>query len=61
MSTIDRRHFLHAGALAAAGLAADARHATAADKAEDKKPKFRCGLVTYNLAAALTSNFVGST
>jgi sugar phosphate isomerase/epimerase len=52
MNAIDRRHFLHAGALgvAAATLAPPARAADP-EKAPDKKPKFRLGLVTYNLAA----------
>jgi sugar phosphate isomerase/epimerase len=49
MSVIDRRSFLRAGALGAAGLAAPA--ADAPPKEDDKKPKFRLGLVTYNLAA----------
>ena len=50
MTTPHRRDFLHAGALAAAGLAAGA-HAAPADKADTSKPQFKCGLVTYNLAA----------
>jgi len=41
-----RRRFLQAGALAAAGLAA------APSTKDDKAPKFRLGLVTYNLAAS---------
>ena len=51
MTTLNRRDFLHAGALAAAGLAANV-HAAPAEKADAKTPKFKCGLVTYNLAAA---------
>jgi sugar phosphate isomerase/epimerase len=46
---IDRRCFLQAGALGVAGFAAPAEPAT-----EDDKPKFRLGLVTYNLAANWT-------
>ena len=49
MPPIDRRRFLKAG-LGAAGLAA-APAADAPRKDDDKKPKFRLGLVTYNLAA----------
>jgi sugar phosphate isomerase/epimerase len=45
MTRLDRRRFLQAGA---AGLAAPA----AAAPAEDKGPKFRLGLVTWNLASA---------
>jgi hypothetical protein len=45
---MDRRHFLQAGALGAVSLAA----ADAPPRgAHDSKPKFRLGLVTYNLAA----------
>src|SRR5947209_16780022 len=48
MSPVNRRHFLQtAGALTAAGLAANP---SAAAKAEDKPVKFRLGLVTYNVA-----------
>src|SRR5947209_3684206 len=50
MSHLDRRHFLQAGALGAAALAAIP--STRAAGPEDKPPKFRLGLVTYNLAAA---------
>jgi sugar phosphate isomerase/epimerase len=50
MTTLNRRTFLNAGALAAAGLAADV-HAAPAEKADAKNPKFHVGLVTYNLAA----------
>ena len=50
MSLMDRRRFLHAGALGAAGLAAAPADAPA-NKDEGNKPKFRLGLVTYNLAA----------
>ena len=50
MSTLNRRDFLHAGALAAAGLATNL-HAAPADKQDAKNPKFHLGLVTYNLAA----------
>jgi sugar phosphate isomerase/epimerase len=50
MTPLDRREFLQAGALAA-GLAVTAR-AAPADKPDTSKPQFRCGLVTYNLAAA---------
>jgi sugar phosphate isomerase/epimerase len=50
MSDLDRRHFLRAGALSAAGLAAPAEAAAPARPAA-KGPKFRLGLVTYNLAA----------
>ena len=51
MSVVDRRRFLAAGALGAAGLAAAPAAEPPAAKDEDKKPKFRLGLVTYNLAA----------
>ncbi len=51
MSDMDRRRFLAAGALGAAGLAAAPAAEPSAVKDEDKKPKFRLGLVTYNLAA----------
>src|SRR5438874_630949 len=46
--TVTRRQLLRAGALGAAGLAAPGL-APAADKAAG--PKFRLGLVTYNIAA----------
>jgi sugar phosphate isomerase/epimerase len=49
MSSMNRRQFVKAGALGAAGLAAPA--ADAPKKEADDKPKFRLGLVTYNLAA----------
>jgi hypothetical protein len=49
MSTVTRRRFLQtAGALSAAGLAAGS---TAAAPADDSLPKFRLGIVTYNIAA----------
>ena len=51
MTTLNRRHFLSAGALGAAGLAVNV-HAAPEDKTDMKKPLFKCGLVTYNLAAA---------
>jgi hypothetical protein len=44
---MDRRRFLQAAAVGAASLAADAPP----EKEDDNKPKFRLGLVTYNLAA----------
>ena len=44
---MDRRHFLQAAAVGAASVAADAPP----KKEADNKPKFRLGLVTYNLAA----------
>jgi sugar phosphate isomerase/epimerase len=50
MPRLTRRRFLHASALAA-GLPAVAAPALAAD-ASDRPPRFRLGLVTYNLAAA---------
>jgi sugar phosphate isomerase/epimerase len=46
-----RRQFLHTGTLAAAGLAATTAAAAPVRK-EEKAPKFRLGLVTYNLAAS---------
>ena len=46
MSLLTRRQLLHAGAVTAAGLTVGPLHADAA------KPKFKLGLVTYNLAAA---------
>lgn len=46
-----RRHFLQASSLAAAALAAPAR-ANQKLAAKAKNPKFRLGLVTYNLAAS---------
>jgi sugar phosphate isomerase/epimerase len=51
MSSLDRRRFLQAGALGAAALVAPA---AAAPPKDDDKPKFRLGLVTYNLAANWT-------
>jgi sugar phosphate isomerase/epimerase len=52
MNTIDRRHFLQAGALAAAATTLSPQlHAADAPKTNDKNPKFKLGLVTYNLAA----------
>src|SRR5690349_9090494 len=50
MSGINRRRFLQASALGAAGLGAD----PAPGEHEKKGPGFRLGLVTYNLAAAWT-------
>src|SRR5262249_9542857 len=44
MSAMNRRRFLQAGALGAAALTAPAR--------DDTRPRFRLGLVTYNVAAA---------
>lgn len=52
MPVLDRRRFLQAGALGAAGLTAPALAAEPAKT--DDKPKFRLGLVTYNLAANWT-------
>src|SRR6059058_227653 len=49
MSAMNRRRFFQAGALGAAALTAPAVAATAR---EDTRPRFRLGLVTYNLAAA---------
>jgi sugar phosphate isomerase/epimerase len=49
MNTVSRRRFLQAGAVGAAALAAPA--AVADSKAADDKPKFRLGMVTYNIAA----------
>ena len=49
MSLMDRRRFLGAGALGAAGLASAADPPPAVR--DDKGPQFRLGLVTYNLAA----------
>jgi sugar phosphate isomerase/epimerase len=49
MSRLHRRRFLGAGALAAAGLAATG---APADASPGPRPRFRLGLVTYNLAAA---------
>ncbi len=51
MTVMDRRRFLAVGALGAAGVAAAPAAEPIAAKEEDKKPKFRLGLVTYNLAA----------
>ncbi len=51
MSALDRRRFLQAGALGAAGFAAVPARADAPKKEGDDGPKFRLGLVTYNLAA----------
>ncbi len=52
MNAIDRRDFLRAGALGAAACTLVPK-SRAADtpKTDDKNPKFRLGLVTYNLAA----------
>lgn len=49
MSTPTRRRFLKTAATAGVGLAVPA--ARAADKAEAGPPKFRLGIVTYNIAA----------
>jgi sugar phosphate isomerase/epimerase len=49
MTAVTRRRFLTTGALGAAALTAPA--ATAAPTGADAKPRFRLGLVTYNLAA----------
>jgi sugar phosphate isomerase/epimerase len=49
MLPVHRRRFLGAGALAAAGLAAGP---SPADDRGDRGPRFRLGLVTYNLAAS---------
>lgn len=46
---VNRRHFLHTGAVVAAGLAVP-NSIAAPDKKDDKTPQFRLGLVTYNLA-----------
>jgi sugar phosphate isomerase/epimerase len=51
MSALDRRQLLQAGALATAGIVSGPLRAEAAVKA-GPPGKFRCGLVTYNLAAA---------
>jgi sugar phosphate isomerase/epimerase len=48
MTPVSRRRFLQAGALGAAALAAPA---VADARPADEKPRFRLGLVTYNLAA----------
>ena len=50
MSAMNRRRFLQAGALGAAALTAPA--APAAPARDDIRPRFRLGLVTYNVAAA---------
>jgi sugar phosphate isomerase/epimerase len=50
MSAMNRRRFLQAGALGAAALTVPA--VPAAPAREDTKPRFRLGLVTYNVAAA---------
>ncbi len=52
MSDLARRQFLQTGAVAAAGLAASPARAAAPALPRPKGPKFRLGLVTYNLAAA---------
>ncbi len=49
MTAVTRRRFLTAGALGAAALTAPAT--TAAPNQAGAKPRFRLGLVTYNLAA----------
>jgi len=52
MNTIDRRRFLQTGALAAAAATLSPQvQAADAPKTDDKNPKFKLGLVTYNLAA----------
>jgi sugar phosphate isomerase/epimerase len=48
---MQRRHFLQSSAVAAIGLAAPSAAAAPSVK-EEKAPKFRLGLVTYNLAAS---------
>ncbi|MHB1422929.1 MAG: sugar phosphate isomerase/epimerase family protein [Gemmataceae bacterium] len=48
---MQRRQFLQAGALAA-GVAASTTVSAAPAATDDKTPKFRLGLVTYNLAAS---------
>src|SRR5262245_29386699 len=51
MSALTRRRFLQtSGALAATGLAVGPAAAPAAG-ADDSPPKFRLGIVTYNIAA----------
>jgi sugar phosphate isomerase/epimerase len=50
MTPVNRRQFLQAGALGAAGLTVPAVTATQ-DKPTAKGPAFRLGLVTYNVAA----------
>jgi sugar phosphate isomerase/epimerase len=52
MSAVTRRRFLQAGALGAAALAGPA--GAADPPRDDDRPKFRLGLVTYNLAANWT-------
>ncbi len=47
MFAVNRRRFLQAAAVGAASLAAD----VPPKKVDEGKPKFRLGLVTYNLAA----------
>lgn len=49
---MQRRLFLQTGALAAAGVAASTSVSAAPIAKGDHTPKFRLGLVTYNLAAA---------
>jgi sugar phosphate isomerase/epimerase len=49
MTAINRRHFLRAGAVGAAGIAVPSLPPAAA--ADDKAPAFRLGIVTYNIAA----------
>ena len=52
MNAINRRDFLQAGVLGAAAATLSPRaHAADTEKTADKKPKFKLGLVTYNLAA----------
>ena len=49
---MNRRHFLQAGALAAAATTLSPQlQAADPPKSDDKNPKFKLGLVTYNLAA----------
>lgn len=50
MSSINRRHFLGAGVLGASALTTPA--AAAPSEAGAGKPRFRLGLVTYNIAAS---------
>jgi sugar phosphate isomerase/epimerase len=49
MTSLDRRRLLQAGALGAAALAVPS--VSAEEKKPDDKPKFRLGMVTYNIAA----------
>src|SRR5260370_27276147 len=51
MNTVNRRHFLQAGALGVAACTLSPRAGADTAQSDDKKPKFKLGLVTYNLAA----------